>query len=166
MKFVAYANERYLVIQTKYRSLCFLLTSTARCHNHQKFVVSCITGTQHSCGVFAVHLFYQHILELLGRFELQTSSLPNSSDCDFGRFPNLLRPFLSAGPCSPALLFPPLPSAHFPVWVTVWVKKLPPEYDAPTEDPMRDLATLALHAHMVCMRFTAGSCGHISALST
>ena len=33
-KFVAYANERYLVIQTKYRSLCFLLTSTARCHNH------------------------------------------------------------------------------------------------------------------------------------
>ena len=51
-KFVAYANERYLVIQTKYRSLCFLLTSTARCHNHWKFVVSCITDTQHSAGLF------------------------------------------------------------------------------------------------------------------
>ena len=28
------------------------------------------------CGVFAVHLFCQHILELLPRFELGTSSLP------------------------------------------------------------------------------------------
>ena len=35
-------------------------------------------NTALSCGVFAVYLFCQHILELLGRFELPTSSLPTA----------------------------------------------------------------------------------------
>ncbi len=109
---------------------------------------------------------FRCFLELLGGFKPPISSLPNSSDCDFGRFPNLSRPFLSAGPCSPALLFPLLPSAHFPVWVTVWVKKLPQEYDASTEDLMRGLATSPLHASVICMTFAAESCEHTTVLST
>ena len=57
-------------------------------------------NTALSCGVFAVYLFCQHILELLGRFELPTSSLPSvvepSSPCCirlFGVFcPKRMRP--------------------------------------------------------------------------
>lgn len=50
MKFVAYANERYLGHSNQVSLIFFSLTSTARCHNHRKFVASCIMGTQHWPG--------------------------------------------------------------------------------------------------------------------
>ena len=87
-------------------------------------------NTALSCGVFAVYLFCQHILELLGRFELPTSSLPSdkmpSSRCDIrvcGRFYrkkdevenallHVLRPFVS--PCGSRCGSAPQAA---PVWV-------------------------------------------------
>ena len=81
MKFVAYENERYLVIQTKYRSLCFLLTSTARCHNHRKLVASCIMGTQHYLSFLSnqkdliFHLRFHIQFHTLCRLPQKTNSL-------------------------------------------------------------------------------------------
>ena len=62
------------------------------------------------------------MLELLGGFEPPTSSLPTDWEGEVCCFPGLLCPLLSGTSCSPALLRPLVPSARFPVWVTVWVR--------------------------------------------
>jgi len=62
-------------------------------------------------------------VELLSEFEPETSSLPTDWKDEVFCFPDLLCPLLSGTPCSPALFRPLVPSARFPVWVTVWVSQ-------------------------------------------
>ena len=61
-------------------------------------------------------------MELLSGFEPETSSLPTDWEDEVFCFPGLLCPFWSGVSSFPALLRPLLPSAHFPVWVAVWVR--------------------------------------------
>ena len=63
-----------------------------------------------------------YFVELLGGFELATSSLPTDWEDRVCCFQTLLHPLRSGVPSFPELLCPLSPSARFPVWVSVWVK--------------------------------------------
>ena len=60
-------------------------------------------------------------VELLSRFELETSSLPTDSKPSEHRFPALWGPFCSKKAETTVLSTPLLPPARFAVWVMVWV---------------------------------------------
>ena len=64
------------------------------------------------------------ILELLGRFELPTSSLPTTVEPSSPCCIRLCGVFFVQKGRGRSLFVPLFPSAHFPVWVTVWVKQL------------------------------------------
>ena len=64
------------------------------------------------------------IVELLGRFELPTSSLPTDWEPFMGCFLALSGPVCSPGPWWAAPLSPLVPSVPFPVWVKVWVRSI------------------------------------------
>ncbi|WP_300758441.1 hypothetical protein, partial [uncultured Oscillibacter sp.] len=61
-------------------------------------------------------------LELLGGFEPPTSSLPTDCRPWEYRFPVLSGHFCCRGSWSLTLFRPLIPSGHFAVWVTVWVR--------------------------------------------
>ena len=61
-------------------------------------------------------------MELLGRFELPTSSLPTDSQPSECLFPALLGSFCSGKSETLMLSAPLIPSASFAVWVRLWVK--------------------------------------------
>ena len=68
--------------------------------------------------------FKRLMLELLGRFELPTSSLPTTVEPSSPCCIRLCGVFFVQKGCGRSLFVPLFPSAHFPVWVTVWVKQL------------------------------------------
>ncbi len=67
---------------------------------------------------------FRGYLELLPRFELGTSSLPTPWSGPMRCVPTLSGRFCYKRMRSPALSVPYAPSAPFPVWVTVWVRRL------------------------------------------
>ena len=62
-------------------------------------------------------------LELLSRFELETSSLPTDCQPSEYRFPVLWGPFCSGKSETMVLSAPLSPPARFLLWVNLWVKR-------------------------------------------
>ena len=70
-------------------------------------------------------------MELLGRFELPTSSLPTDFQPSERYFPALLRSVCS-GKTKTLMLFAPLsPHTRFLLWVRLWVKQINSQRAAP-----------------------------------
>ena len=65
-------------------------------------------------------------LELLGRFELPTSSLPTACRVKNTPFYVIFNTFTSKTICSLTLIDPPRPCADFARWVGAWVRTVPP----------------------------------------
>ena len=90
-------------------------------------------------------------LELLGGFEPPTSSLPTGWEPSSPCVPTLSGHFCSKRMRSAALLCPLLPSAHFPVWVSVWVKAnyCPPLSEKQINHPAVSVANHGSHTERI-----------------